>query len=136
MISSAISFLSNPRVNTSPLSRRLQFLESKGVTSAEIVEAIKRHYTINSQEYKTVNDGVNAVTKSLLFCFWYISPLFYSLLLFSFLYVFFLFFMLNSFLSFFVCLLYIVIVGPPQLSYFFLFLFCLFCYMPSFLISL
>lgn len=64
MITSALSFLSNSRVSASPLSRRLAFLESKGLTSAEIAEAVKRQYKDSSAEYKVVSEGVAKVCKA------------------------------------------------------------------------
>ncbi|KAI8972489.1 peroxisomal membrane anchor protein conserved region-domain-containing protein [Pilobolus umbonatus] len=42
LISSAISFLSDPKVQSSPLAKKVSFLESKGMTSEEIEEAMAR----------------------------------------------------------------------------------------------
>ncbi|CAO3687639.1 unnamed protein product [Rhizopus microsporus] len=42
LISSAISFLSDPKVQSAPLAKKVSFLESKGITSEEIEEAMAR----------------------------------------------------------------------------------------------
>lgn len=42
LISSAISFLSDPKVQSAPLAKKVSFLESKGMTSEEIEEAMAR----------------------------------------------------------------------------------------------
>lgn len=42
LISSAISFLKDPNVQSSPLTKKIEFLESKGLNQAEIEEAMKR----------------------------------------------------------------------------------------------
>ena len=41
-ISNGTTFLNNPQVKTSPLSRRVNFLKSKGLSAEEIVEAFQR----------------------------------------------------------------------------------------------
>jgi peroxin-14 len=38
----AVRFLSDPKVQTAPLNKRIAFLESKGLTSEEIEEALKK----------------------------------------------------------------------------------------------
>lgn len=42
LITSAISFLSDPKVQSAPLAKKVSFLESKGMTSEEIEEAMAR----------------------------------------------------------------------------------------------
>lgn len=42
MITSAISFLQDPKVGSSSIAQRIAFLESKGLTSQEIDEALRR----------------------------------------------------------------------------------------------
>lgn len=42
LITSAISFLRDPNVSTSPLNKKIEFLESKGLNQEEIEEALKR----------------------------------------------------------------------------------------------
>jgi peroxin-14 len=42
MVSSAITFLSDSKVQNSPLAKRLAFLESKGLTQEEITEVLNR----------------------------------------------------------------------------------------------
>ena len=42
LISSAISFLSDPKVQSSSIAQRIAFLESKGLTSPEIDEALRQ----------------------------------------------------------------------------------------------
>jgi Pex14 N-terminal domain len=42
LISSAVTFLSDPKVQSSPLTKRLSFLESKGLTQEEITEVLNR----------------------------------------------------------------------------------------------
>jgi peroxin-14 len=42
LISSAVGFLQDPSVETSPLAKRIAFLESKGLTTSEIEEALRR----------------------------------------------------------------------------------------------
>ena len=42
LVSSAYTFLSDPKVQTSPLTKRLAFLESKGLTQEEITEVLNR----------------------------------------------------------------------------------------------
>ncbi|KAI7907041.1 peroxisomal membrane anchor protein conserved region-domain-containing protein [Cokeromyces recurvatus] len=42
LISSAVSFLSDPKVQSAPLAKKISFLESKGMTSDEIEEAMAR----------------------------------------------------------------------------------------------
>ncbi|KAI9282276.1 peroxisomal membrane anchor protein conserved region-domain-containing protein [Sporodiniella umbellata] len=42
LITSAISFLSDPKVQSAPLAKKVSFLESKGMTSEEIEEAMSR----------------------------------------------------------------------------------------------
>lgn len=54
----AINFLQNVKVQSSPISSRLSFLESKGLTNNEIIEALKR-INNNSQEYKLLVQKVN-----------------------------------------------------------------------------
>ncbi|RHZ77925.1 hypothetical protein Glove_168g237 [Diversispora epigaea] len=41
LVQSAVNFLQNPQVQSSPLQKRIAFLESKGLTANEIEEAIK-----------------------------------------------------------------------------------------------
>lgn len=45
LITSAISFLRDPNVSTSPLNKKIEFLESKGLNQEEIEEALKRAST-------------------------------------------------------------------------------------------
>ncbi|KAF7721523.1 peroxisomal membrane protein pex14 [Apophysomyces ossiformis] len=42
LIKSAVSFLSDPKVQSAPLAKKVSFLESKGMTSEEIEEAMAR----------------------------------------------------------------------------------------------
>lgn len=42
MVSSAISFLSDPKVQSSSLGQRVAFLESKGLNTSEIEEALRQ----------------------------------------------------------------------------------------------
>lgn len=42
VVQSAVQFLTNPKVQSSPLARRIAFLESKELTSEEIEEALAR----------------------------------------------------------------------------------------------
>jgi hypothetical protein len=42
LINSALSFLSDPKVQDAPLTKKVSFLESKGMTSEEIEEALAR----------------------------------------------------------------------------------------------
>ncbi|KAI9322455.1 peroxisomal membrane anchor protein conserved region-domain-containing protein [Dichotomocladium elegans] len=42
LVSSAVSFLSDPKVSSSPLAKKVSFLESKGMTTEEIEEALAR----------------------------------------------------------------------------------------------
>lgn len=42
VVSSAVKFLQDPKVQSSPLARRIAFLESKGLTSEEIEAAMQR----------------------------------------------------------------------------------------------
>jgi peroxin-14 len=42
LVTSAITFLSDPKVQASPLAKRLAFLESKGLTQEEITEVLNR----------------------------------------------------------------------------------------------
>jgi len=42
LVSSALTFLSDPKVHASPLAKRLAFLESKGLTQEEITEVLNR----------------------------------------------------------------------------------------------
>ncbi|CAJ0847533.1 3038_t:CDS:2 [Entrophospora sp. SA101] len=42
LITPAVNFLKDPKVQSSPLQKRVAFLESKGLTSEEIEEALKQ----------------------------------------------------------------------------------------------
>ena len=42
LVSSAVTFLSDPKVHSSPFAKRLAFLESKGLTEEEITEVLNR----------------------------------------------------------------------------------------------
>lgn len=42
LIKSAVSFLSDPKVQSAPLAKKVSFLESKGMNSEEIEEAMSR----------------------------------------------------------------------------------------------
>jgi len=42
LVSSALTFLSDPKVQSSPLAKRLAFLESKGLNQEEITEVLNR----------------------------------------------------------------------------------------------
>src|SRR5271156_6828098 len=42
LVSSALTFLNDPKVQASPLTKRLSFLESKGLTQEEITEVLNR----------------------------------------------------------------------------------------------
>lgn len=42
LINSAVNFLKDPNVQSSPLQKRVAFLESKGLTSEEIEEALRK----------------------------------------------------------------------------------------------
>lgn len=53
-VQAAISFLTNPKVQSSPPSRKFSFLESKGLTSHEILEALQRTNS-NGREYQVLS---------------------------------------------------------------------------------
>ena len=42
LVTSALTFLSDPKVQSSPLAKRLAFLESKGLTQEEVTEVLNR----------------------------------------------------------------------------------------------
>lgn len=42
LVSSALTFLADPKVQASPLAKKLAFLESKGLTQEEITEVLNR----------------------------------------------------------------------------------------------
>lgn len=42
LISSAVAFLKDPQVNDSPLTKKIEFIESKGLTQEEVQEALRR----------------------------------------------------------------------------------------------
>src|SRR5215470_17660130 len=42
LVSSALTFLSDPDVQNAPLAKRLAFLESKGLTQEEVTEVLNR----------------------------------------------------------------------------------------------
>lgn len=49
LVSSALTFLNDPKVQSSPLAKRLSFLESKGLTQEEIAEVLNRLNNPQSQ---------------------------------------------------------------------------------------
>jgi peroxin-14 len=53
LVSSALTFLSDPKVQASPLAKRLAFLESKGLTQEEITEVLNRLNTQSSTTSST-----------------------------------------------------------------------------------
>ncbi|KAI8099150.1 peroxisomal membrane anchor protein conserved region-domain-containing protein [Halteromyces radiatus] len=59
LISSAINFLNDPKVQSAPLAKKVSFLESKGMTSEEIEEAMARvnGKAPSSSTTTTVNPG-------------------------------------------------------------------------------
>ncbi|WAQ89327.1 hypothetical protein PtA15_11A14 [Puccinia triticina] len=50
LISSAVGFLQDPTVASSPLAKRIAFLESKGLTSSEIEEALRRASSLGTTQ--------------------------------------------------------------------------------------
>jgi hypothetical protein len=62
-ILAAVNFLSNTKVANSSISKRLAFLESKGLSSDEILEALRR-INSNSDEYKAVLAGIRSGKKA------------------------------------------------------------------------
>ena len=58
LLSSAINFLKDPQVQSAPLSKRLAFLEGKGLTSEEIDLAIIRSTESNNFDLKNENDSI------------------------------------------------------------------------------
>jgi len=50
LISSAVGFLQDPTVASSPLAKRIAFLESKGLTSSEIEEALRRTSNLSTTQ--------------------------------------------------------------------------------------
>ncbi|KAK9461175.1 peroxisomal membrane anchor protein conserved region-domain-containing protein [Lipomyces oligophaga] len=48
LIVSAVAFLVDPKAAESPLAQRIQFLESKGLTQAEIAEALRRSASLDA----------------------------------------------------------------------------------------
>ncbi|KAG2233645.1 peroxisomal membrane anchor protein conserved region-domain-containing protein [Thamnidium elegans] len=57
LITSAISFLSDPKVQSAPLAKKVSFLESKGMTSEEIEEAMARANGKSSGAVATTTAG-------------------------------------------------------------------------------
>ena len=57
LIETAVKFLTDPQVTKSSLSRRLAFLESKGLTAAEIEVAVKRAESKPSAEVPALPSG-------------------------------------------------------------------------------
>ena len=57
LVSSAQTFLSNAKVQASPLAKRLAFLESKGLTQEEITEVLNR---LNNPQPATSNNPSSA----------------------------------------------------------------------------
>lgn len=59
LLAQAISFLMDAKVKSSPLSKRITFLEGKGLTSEEVEEALKRAYPEqeNPQDKNKVNSS-------------------------------------------------------------------------------
>lgn len=56
-VQAAISFLTNPKVQSSPPSRKFSFLESKGLTPHEILEALQRSSS-GSREYQVLSGAL------------------------------------------------------------------------------
>lgn len=50
MVSSAVSFLQDPKVASSSMAQRIAFLESKGLTSVEIDEALGRSRLVGAAQ--------------------------------------------------------------------------------------
>ncbi|KAA1081696.1 peroxisomal membrane protein pex14 [Puccinia graminis f. sp. tritici] len=50
LVSSAVGFLQDPTVASSPLAKRIAFLESKGLTSSEIEEALRRASSLSTSQ--------------------------------------------------------------------------------------
>lgn len=60
LVSSAVGFLKDPNVVSSPLTKKVEFLESKGLNQQEIEEALKRangNETSSTQSQSTVSSG-------------------------------------------------------------------------------
>ena len=57
-VSAAITFLNNDKVKLSPISKRVQFLESKGLTNYEICDALRR-INPSSAEYLLLQQKLN-----------------------------------------------------------------------------
>jgi peroxin-14 len=49
-VTSALTFLSDPKVQESPLAKRIAFLEAKGLTQEEITEVLNRHNNPQQQQ--------------------------------------------------------------------------------------
>lgn len=60
MIQNAINFLGHESTQSSPLTRRIAFLEHKGLTSAEIAEALKRYNNKTSTPSTTSSSSSSA----------------------------------------------------------------------------
>jgi len=55
LVTSAITFLSDPKVQNSPLAKRLAFLESKGLTQEEITEVLNRLNNPQQQQQQSAS---------------------------------------------------------------------------------
>lgn len=64
LLSSAINFLKDPQVQSAPLSKRLAFLEGKGLTSEEIDLAIIRSTDAINFDLKNENDSITTDIKN------------------------------------------------------------------------
>lgn len=62
LIQSAVKFLSDPKVQESPLNKRLAFLESKGLTQNEIDEALRRVHKQKSAEFNALPADTTATS--------------------------------------------------------------------------
>ncbi|TPX30997.1 hypothetical protein SmJEL517_g05558 [Synchytrium microbalum] len=59
VVASAVKFLKDPKVSTSPLAKKISFLESKGLSSEEIEEAVSRSATGASTSTTTSTTTTN-----------------------------------------------------------------------------
>ena len=63
LVSSAVTFLSDPKVQSSPLAKRLAFLESKGLTQEEITEVLNRLNNPSSAAQTNASTGSSGVSQ-------------------------------------------------------------------------
>lgn len=66
LISSAVSFLRDPNVASSPLNKKIEFLQSKGLNEQEIEQALKQANDPNpgASSHTNANNSANSVTQT------------------------------------------------------------------------